>query len=110
MPPAEIDILINNAGILVAKPLLETPLAEVRRLIDTDPLGVIRSMQLVGGGMVQRRRGVIVSIGSQTTFTRGENRAVHAAANAAIAQLTRAAAAEWGPHGVRVSASHPGAP
>src|SRR5262245_63427103 len=44
----EIDILINNAGILVAKPLLETSLADVRRLIDTDLVGVIRLMQLVG--------------------------------------------------------------
>jgi NAD(P)-dependent dehydrogenase (short-subunit alcohol dehydrogenase family) len=104
----EIDILINNAGILVAKPLLETSLADVRRLIDTDLVGVIRLMQLVGRGMVERRRGVIVSIGSQTAFAGGENRAVYAAAKAAISQLTRAAAVEWGPHGVRVVCLAPG--
>jgi short-subunit dehydrogenase len=89
----EIDILINNAGILIAKPLLETSLQDVRRLIDTDLVGVIRLIQLIGGGMVARRRGVILSIGSQTAFAGGENRAVYAAAKAAISQLTRAAAA-----------------
>ena len=104
----EIDILINNAGILVAKPLLETSLHEVRRLIDTDLVGVIQLMQLFGRGMVERGRGVILSIGSQTAFTGGENRAVYAAAKAAVSQLTRAAAVEWGRHGVRVVCLAPG--
>jgi len=104
----EIDILINNAGILVAKPLLETSLHDVRRLIDTDLVGVIQLMQLFGRGMVERGRGVILSIGSQTAFTGGENRAVYAAAKAAISQLTRAAAVEWGGHGVRVVCLAPG--
>jgi NAD(P)-dependent dehydrogenase (short-subunit alcohol dehydrogenase family) len=103
-----VDILINNAGILVAKPLLETSLEEIRRLIDTDFVGVVRLMQLVGRGMVERRRGVILSMGSQTAFAGGENRAVYAAAKAAISQLTRAAAVEWGPHGVRVVSLAPG--
>jgi NAD(P)-dependent dehydrogenase (short-subunit alcohol dehydrogenase family) len=65
-------------------------------------------MQLVGRGMVERRRGVIVSIGSQTAFTGGENRAVYAAAKAAVSQLTRSAAVEWGPYGVRVVCLAPG--
>ena len=104
----KIDILINNAGILVAKPLLETSLHELRRLIDTDLVDVIQLMQLFGRGMVARGRGVILSIGSQTAFSGGENRAVYAAAKAAISQLTRAAAVEWGPHGVRVVCLAPG--
>lgn len=103
-----IDVLINNAGILVAKPLLETSAEELRRLVDTDFVGVARLMQLVGAGMVERRRGVIVSMGSQTAFTGGENRAIYAASKAAISQLTRSAAVEWGPFGVRVVCLAPG--
>lgn len=103
-----VDVLVNNAGILVAKPLLETSLDEIRRLIDTDFVGVARLMQMVGCGMVERRRGVILSMGSQTAFAGGENRAVYAAAKAAISQLTRAAAVEWGPHGARVVSLAPG--
>ena len=102
-----VDILINDAGILVAKPLLETSLEEVRRLIDTNFVGVVRLM-LVGRGMAERRRGVIVSMGSQTAFAGGENRAVCAGAKAAMSQLTRAAAVEWGPYGARVVCLAPG--
>ena len=85
----------------MAKPLLETSLEELRRLIDVDLVGVVRLMQLVGRGMVERRRGVILSMGSQTAFAGGENRAVYAAAKAAISQVTRAAAVEWAAWGAR---------
>jgi NAD(P)-dependent dehydrogenase (short-subunit alcohol dehydrogenase family) len=49
-----VDVLVNNAGVLVAKPLLETSLEEIRRLVETDFIGVARLMQLVGRGMVHR--------------------------------------------------------
>ena len=103
-----VDILINNAGVLVAKPLLETSYEEIRRIVDIDFVGALRLIQLVGRGMVERRKGVILSIGSQTAFSGGENRAVYAAAKAAISQITKAAAVEWGPHGVRVVCLAPG--
>ena len=103
-----VDTLVANAGILVAKPLLETSLEEIRRIVDIDLVGTIRLVQQVGRGMVGRGQGVILSIGSQTAFTGGENRAVYAAAKAAVSQLTRGAAVEWGPHGVRVLCLAPG--
>lgn len=104
----DVDVLVNNAGVLVAKPLLDTTLEEARRLTDVDFLGVWLLMQLIGRGMVQRGRGVILSIGSQTAFSGGENRGLYAAVKAAVSQLTRAAAVEWGPHGVRVICLAPG--
>lgn len=103
-----VDVLVNNAGALVAKPLLETSEDEARKLIDTDFLGVLLLTQHFGRRMVERRRGVIVSVGSQTAFCGGENRGIYAAAKAAISQLTRSAAVEWGPHGVRVVCLAPG--
>lgn len=104
----EVDVLVNNAGILIAKPLLEITTTEVQRLVATDFVGVWQLMQGVGAGMVARERGVILNIGSQTAFCGGENRGIYAAAKAAVAQLTRAAAVEWGPHGVRVVCLAPG--
>src|SRR4051794_39396810 len=104
----DVDVLINNAGILVAKPLLETTIDDVQRLISIDLVGALHLMQLVGRRMVERKRGVIVSISSQTAFSGAEGRGVYAAAKAAISQLTRAAAVEWGPHGVRVLCLAPG--
>lgn len=104
----EIDVLINNAGILIAKPLLETSIEEIRRLVDVDFVGAVRLIQLIGRGMVARRRGVVLSIGSQTAFCGGENRSIYAASKAAISQVTRSVSVEWGPFGVRVLCLAPG--
>lgn len=104
----DIDVLINNAGILVAKPLLETSIEEIRRLVDVDFVGAVRLIQLVGRGMVERRRGVILSMSSQTAFCGGENRSIYAASKAAISQVTRSVSVEWGPYGVRVLCLAPG--
>ena len=103
-----VDVLVNNAGVLVAKPLLDTAPEDMRRLIDVDFLGVALMMRAFGAGMVARGAGVVLNISSQTAFSGGENRAVYAAAKAAVAQLTRGAAVEWGPSGVRVLALAPG--
>ncbi|MBX6369752.1 MAG: SDR family oxidoreductase [Rhodospirillales bacterium] len=103
-----VDVLVNNAGILLAKPLLECAWEEIRRLVDIDLLGVVLLTQLIGRGMVERRRGVIINISSQMAFCGGEGRVVYAAAKAAVAQLTRGAAVEWGSYGVRVVGIAPG--
>lgn len=104
----EVDILINCAGILVAKPLLETSVEELRRLMDVDFIGLCQLMQGIGRTMVLRRRGVILSLGSQTAFCGAEGRGVYAAAKAAVSQLTRTAAVEWGPYNVRTVCLAPG--
>jgi NAD(P)-dependent dehydrogenase (short-subunit alcohol dehydrogenase family) len=103
-----VDVLINNAGILVAKPLLETEAHEIRRLVDVDFVGVVLMMRHFGKAMVEQKRGVILNLSSQTAFAGGENRGVYAAAKAAVSQITRATAVEWGAHGVRVLALAPG--
>lgn len=103
-----VDVLVNNAGILIPKSLLEMEPAEIRRLIDTDFVGVALMMRAFGGSMVKRKGGVILNFSSQTAFAGGENRGIYAAAKAAVSQLTRSAAVEWGPHGVRVLALAPG--
>lgn len=103
-----VDVLVNNAGILVAAPLVDMAPGDIRRLVDTDFIGVVHMMQAFAGGMIARKRGVILNFSSQTAFAGGENRAVYAACKAAVSQVTRGAAVEWGPHGVRVLAIAPG--
>ncbi|GAC1340508.1 MAG: glucose 1-dehydrogenase [Acetobacteraceae bacterium] len=104
----EVDVLVNNAGVLLAGPMLDAAEGHVRRLLDVDLLGVLFLMQEFGRGMTRRGDGVVLNISSQTAFCGGENRGIYAAAKAAVAQLTRAAAVEWGPSGVRVLALAPG--
>jgi len=104
----EVDVLVNNAGILIAKPLLAMSVQDVQALVATDFVGVWQLMRGIGQGMVSRKKGVILSIGSQTAFCGGENRGIYSAMKAAVSQLTRSAAVEWGPEGVRVVCLAPG--
>ena len=103
-----LDVLVNNAGILLFKPLLECTADEMRRVFDVDVVGLMVLARSVARGMVERGCGVIINVGSQLAFSGGELRGVYAAAKAAVSQFTRAAAVEWGRAGVRVVCMAPG--
>src|SRR6185437_5947286 len=103
-----IDVLVNNAGILLFKPLVDSTSGEMRRVFDVDVVGMMVLAVAVARGMIQRAGGVIVNVGSQLAFSGGELRGVYAAAKAAVSQFTRSAAVEWGPAGVRVVCMAPG--
>lgn len=103
-----VDVLVNNAGILLFKPLLECTSDEMRRVFEVDVMGVIALACAVARSMIERGGGVILNVGSQLAVAGGELRGVYAAAKAAVSQFTRAAAVEWGPAGVRVVCMAPG--
>jgi NAD(P)-dependent dehydrogenase (short-subunit alcohol dehydrogenase family) len=103
-----IDVLMNNAGVLLYEPFLDLTWLDLRRIVDVDLVGPIALTRLVGAEMVARRRGVIIHTSSQLVFNGAEFRAVYAAAKAAISQLVKTAALEWGRTGVRVNAIAPG--
>ena len=102
------DILINNAGRLLVKPIAETTPAEIRDLITVDLIGPMILTGLIGSTMAARGQGVIINISSQLAFCGAEGRSVYAAAKAGLAQFTRSAAVEFGRQGVRVLAVAPG--
>lgn len=103
-----IDVLVNNAGILLFKPLVDSTSEEMRRVFDVDVIGLMVLACAVARGMIARAGGVIVNVGSQLAFSGGELRGVYAAAKAAVSQFTRSAAVEWGSAGVRVVCIAPG--
>jgi NAD(P)-dependent dehydrogenase (short-subunit alcohol dehydrogenase family) len=104
----EVDVLINNAGVLVYEPLLDLKWDDLERVVSINLSGAIALTRLVGAGMVMRGRGAIVHTGSQVTFNGAEFRAVYAATKAGISQFVKTAALEWGKHGVRVNCVAPG--
>jgi len=103
-----VDVLVNNAGVLLVKPLLACEQHDVSHIFNIDVHGAIALALLLGKTMVARRRGVIVNVSSQTACCGGQGRALYASAKAAMMQFTRSAAAEWGCAGVRVVGVAPG--
>lgn len=103
-----IDILVPNAGVNVRMPLIELGNEQVDKIIETNLTGVIATMQIFGP-MLFGREGASVVITSSAAAMHGMLlRAVYSATKAGTSGLTRSAAMEWGPQGVRVNAVAPG--
>lgn len=103
-----VDVLINNAGSLLVKPILDSSLDEITDLIAIDLLGPMILTNLFGRPMVERQKGVILNLSSQLAFCGAEGRSVYAAAKAGLSQFTKSVAVEFGRAGVRVLAIAPG--
>jgi NAD(P)-dependent dehydrogenase (short-subunit alcohol dehydrogenase family) len=103
-----VDILVAAAGTTKRTPTLQLGAAEWDRIIETNLTGVMRACQIFGAGMVERRRGRIITIASIASFVGLHEVAAYTASKAGVAGLTRALAIEWAPHAVTVNAIAPG--
>ena len=103
-----VDVFVNNAGVIIRKPLLDTTNSEISELLAVNMTGSIQMAIGMARHMVARRSGVIVNLSSQHAFIGAKDRGLYAASKAAISQFTKTAAVEWAPHGVRVVAIAPG--
>jgi 3alpha(or 20beta)-hydroxysteroid dehydrogenase len=102
------DILVNNAGILQMAPLVETTLESFRTVIEVDLVGPFLGMKVVGGAMVEAGRGSIVNTSSAAGMIGFSQVSGYSAAKWGLRGLTKTAALELGPRGVRVNSIHPG--
>jgi 3-oxoacyl-[acyl-carrier protein] reductase len=103
------DILMAFAGGFGARtPLLETELEEWNAIIESNLTSTFLTLREFGPGMVERGSGSIVTMSSNAArFLDIKLTASYAAAKAGIAMLSRHAALELGPHGVRVNVLAP---
>ncbi|MFY9264087.1 MAG: SDR family NAD(P)-dependent oxidoreductase [Solirubrobacterales bacterium] len=105
----KIDVLFNNAGINKLKPLCETDDETWDLVVDVCLKGTFRCMRAVLPGMLERGSGTIVNMASIAGYIGSDlGEAPYCAAKAGVMGLTRAAAAECGPRGIRVNAIAPG--
>jgi NAD(P)-dependent dehydrogenase (short-subunit alcohol dehydrogenase family) len=102
-----IDVLVNNAAIDHTGDVLDTPIDEVRTLFDVNVFGAIHMLQAAGRAM-RGRGGTIVNVSSRLASIGVPTMAMYSAAKGALLSLTRGAAVELAPQGIRVNAVAPG--
>jgi NAD(P)-dependent dehydrogenase (short-subunit alcohol dehydrogenase family) len=103
-----VDALVNNAGVAVFKPALETSFAEWRHVLGTNLDGAFLCTQAFGAIMQAQQSGAIVNIASISGLRASTLRVAYGTSKAAIIHLTKQYAVELGNFGVRVNAICPG--
>lgn len=105
---AAADLFINNAGITLRAPLVDTKHHDIHRVVNINITGAIAMAAGIGSAMVQRQGGRIINVTSQFGMIPAPGRAIYGASKAALAHFTRSAASEWGAKGVEVMTLAPG--
>jgi NAD(P)-dependent dehydrogenase (short-subunit alcohol dehydrogenase family) len=103
-----LDIVICTPSINVRKPIMKYTDDELSRVLDVNIKGNFHVLRAAGRVMTPRRKGSIILFSSVRSQVVEPGQGAYAATKAGIVQLARAAAAEFGPHGVRVNAIGPG--
>jgi len=103
-----IDVLVNNAGIGVIGAFEATPMAQVRKVFDTNTFGVMAMAQAVIPQFRARRSGVVVNVTSSVTLAPMPLAAAYTASKAAIEGFTGSLAHELAAFDVRAKLVEPG--
>jgi len=108
-----IDVLVNGAGVNAATPFLEISDEEMERVVAVNQLAVMRACREFGRYFVERARSSgegasIVNIGSMSGLTPLSQVFTYSMTKAAVHNLTKNLAREWGPLGIRCNVLVPG--
>jgi NAD(P)-dependent dehydrogenase (short-subunit alcohol dehydrogenase family) len=104
----DIDLLVNNAGRALLRPVVEVTDADWDDVIDTNLKGAFFLSQLFGRACMARGRpGAIVNMASTHGMTGIAGRSVYGISKAGLIQMTRMLAIEWADRNIRVNAIAP---
>jgi len=111
-----IDVLINNLGDAIFKPLVKLhdgpgesiSDADLRTIVDINMMATILCTRAVGPHMLERRSGKIINISSYTALRGGAEVVIYSAAKAAVMGFTRTQAIQWAPYNIQINAIAPG--
>lgn len=103
-----VDILVNNTGINIRGPLVDTSLADWETVIRTNLTSAFLVARAIAPGMIARGSGKIVNICSLMSELARPTIAPYAAAKGGLKMLTRSMCAEWAGHGIQINGIAPG--
>lgn len=106
----QIDVLVNNAGIIFFKPIEETSVEAWDRLQAVNLRGPFLCTRAVAPGMKARRSGAIINVSSRAGRFGGDNESAYCASKFGIEGFSRALAIEFGKYNVSVNSLTPGHP
>ncbi len=101
-----VNVLVNNAGITMAKNMLDITVEEYRRIVDINQVSVFLGMKTVAASMMKAGGGSIVNISSMNGLVAGA--VGYTDTKFAVRGMTKAAAMNLAPMGIRVNSVHPG--
>jgi gluconate 5-dehydrogenase len=103
-----VDVLVNNVGMTLRKPLLEWSLEEWNRIVEVNLTSAFLVARAVAPGMIERGGGKIVNVCSLMSQAARENIAAYSATKGALKMLTQGMCADWARHNIQVNAVGPG--
>ena len=103
-----LDVLINNAGIVIAAPLEQMSLSSYMEVVEINQVGVFLGMRAVTPALRAAGGGSIVNISSSAGLEGVAGVIGYVASKWAVRGMTKSAALELGCHGIRVNSVHPG--
>jgi len=103
-----IDVLVNNAGILMFSDLTKMPLTDLQKLFNVNVFGCFLGMKTVAPVMIERGGGSIINSSSVEGLAGMSSLVGYTGTKFAVRGMTKAAAMELGPKGIRVNSVHPG--
>jgi NAD(P)-dependent dehydrogenase (short-subunit alcohol dehydrogenase family) len=103
-----LDVLVNNSGIAVVKPLVETSHEEWQAILDTNLTAAFSLCRAAGRAMIARRTGKVVNVASVLGAHGLSGYTAYSASKGGLIALTRTLAVEWARHNIQVNAIAPG--
>ncbi len=104
-----VDVLVNNAAIYrQGTPLVDLQLSDYRQVVEVNQIGVFLGMRAVAPVMTRAGGGSIVNVSSVDGLTGHAGALAYVSSKFAVRGMTKVAALELGPAGVRVNSIHPG--
>lgn len=104
-----LHVLVNNAGIGIPGTIIDTTLADYRKVIDINQVGTFLGMHVGAPLLRDSGGGSIVNVSSMMGFVGGAARVAYTSSKFAVRGMTKVAAIELGRYGIRVNSIHPGA-